>query len=118
MAVPVHLNNVDLSGKQLRFEELERCIASCQAGELRERIRLARNFRPLIRSLAERRAGGARAVNEINRLCALGREGLYEAAMNYTPKIGAQHFRVFALDYIERAMDGQKKSFWRRLFRR
>jgi DNA-directed RNA polymerase specialized sigma subunit len=119
MAVPVHITSSELpNGRHSYYEELERCIENCQAGELRERIRLARNFRPLIRSLAERRAGGARAVNEINRLCALGREGLYEAAMRYTPKIGAQHFRVFALDYIERAMDGKTRSFWRRLFRR
>jgi DNA-directed RNA polymerase specialized sigma subunit len=107
---------IDPTSKEAQYEALERCLHGCQAGDLRARIRLARFFRPLIRSLAERRAG--RDTAEINRLCALGREGLYEAARRYTPKVGVHRFRLFALDYIERAMEGKPRPFWRRLFRR
>ncbi|MDD5708538.1 MAG: hypothetical protein PHR35_21680 [Kiritimatiellae bacterium] len=108
--------SVDPSGKLTRLSELERCLSACQAGDLRERIRLARTFRPLIRSLAERRAGSN--AEEVNRLCGLGREGLYKAASKYTLKVGAHHFRVFALDFIEREMDSKTRSFWQRLFGR
>ncbi len=109
--------SVDPSGKHSELEALENCIAKCQAGDLREHMRLARNFRPLIRTLAEKRAGGPANIKEINRLCSLGREGLYEAALEYTQKVGGLHFRVFALNYIERAMDSKPKGFWQRLFR-
>lgn len=97
---------------------MERCIALCQKGDLREHMRLARIFRPLIRTLAERRASGPESVKEVNRLCALGREGLYEAVLEYNSRADVTNFRVFALDYIERAMDSKPKGFWHKLFRR
>jgi DNA-directed RNA polymerase specialized sigma subunit len=118
MNIPVKLHgSVDPSGRQCELESLGNCILNCQTGDLREHMRLARIFRPLIRTLAEKRAGGPDNVKEINRLCALGREGLYEAILEYTPKVGISRFRVFALDYIERAMDSKPKGFWQNLFR-
>ncbi len=110
--------SVDPSGRQAELQTLERCILKCQAGDLREHMRLARIFRPLIRSLAEKRVGDHNDVKEINRLCNLGREGLYEAVLECTPKTGAARFRIFALDYIEQAMDSKPKGFWQKLFRR
>jgi DNA-directed RNA polymerase specialized sigma subunit len=118
MTIPVKLHgSVDPSGRQSELESLGTCIQKCQTGDLREHMRLARIFRPLIRTLAEKRAGGPDNVKEINRLCALGREGLYEAILEFTPKVGIAHFRVFALDYIENAMDSRPKGFWQKLFR-
>lgn len=118
MNAPLKLHgSVDPSGRNAELEFLERCLAKCQAGDLREHMQLARKFRPLIRTLAEKRAGGPENVKEINRLASLGREGLYEAVLEYNPKVGIGHFRLFALDYIERAMDSKPKGFWQRLFR-
>ena len=115
MAIPVHLHpSVDPSGKHAREERLERCLAACRNGDLREQMYLAGIFKPLIHSLAEKRAGGDLRV--INHFCARGREGLYEAARNYRPKIGAGHFQVFALNFIERAMDGPRPGFWKRFW--
>jgi DNA-directed RNA polymerase specialized sigma subunit len=108
---------VDPSGRNAELDFLERCLAKCQSGDLREHMQLARKFRPLIRMLAEKRAGGPENVKEINRLASLGREGLYEAVLEYNPKVGIAHFRLFALDFIERAMDSKPKGFWQRLFR-
>jgi hypothetical protein len=110
--------SVDPSGRSAELEQLERCVARCQAGDLREHMQLARKFRPLIRTLAEKRVNDPSNVKEINRLSSLGREGLYEAVLEYNPKIGIARFRVFALDYIERAMDSKPKGFWQRLFRK
>ena len=109
--------SVDPGGRIADLDMLERCLAKCQAGDLREHMQLARKFRPLIRTLAEKRAGGPENVKEINRLCSLGREGLYEAVIEYNSNVGIAHFRLFALDYIERAMDSKPKGFWQRLFR-
>ena len=109
--------SVNPAFKRYELDDLEQCLTQCRTGDLREHMRLARKFRPLIRTLAEKRAGGPDQVREINRLCALGREGLYEAVLEYTDKVGVGHFRIFALDYIERAMDCRPKGFWQRLFR-
>ena len=109
--------SVEPAFKRYELDDLDQCLTQCRTGDLREHMRLARKFRPLIRTLAEKRAGGHDQVREINRLCALGREGLYEAVLEYTDKVGVSHFRLFALDYIERAMDGRPKGFWQRLFR-
>ena len=108
----------DPGGKRAELKQLEHCIALCQKGDLREHMWLARKFRPLIRFLAEKRAGGSYDIREINRLCNLGREGLYEAVLEFNLKSGAGDFRLFALDYIEGAMDNKPKGFWRKLFRR
>ena len=116
MSLKIH-GSVDSSGKREELEVLERCIARCQTGDLKAHMQLARNFRALIRALAQKRVAEPENIKEVNRLSSLGREGLYEAALNYTPKVGVAHFRVFALDYIENAMDSKPKGFWRRLFR-
>ena len=118
MNAPIKLHgSVDPSGRNFELEMLERCLSRCQTGDLREHMQLARKFRPLIRTLAEKRVGDPGNIKEINRLCALGREGLYEAVLEYTPKVGIAHFRLFALDFIERAMDTKPRGFWQRLFR-
>jgi hypothetical protein len=40
---------------------------------------------------------------------------LFEAAMRFKLNANAQNFRVFALPYIEKRIDG-RRSFWERLF--
>lgn len=113
----LHLDaTFDPTNKAGQLGALEHCIQACQKGDPRAQTQLANHFGQLIHSLAAKRAHGKTA--EITRLCARGRDGLLRAAAKYQPKIGAAHFNVFALDFIEKAMDENPGGFWRRLFGR
>jgi DNA-directed RNA polymerase specialized sigma subunit len=103
-----------LSGRTVENETLERAIRGCQMGDWNAKSTLARIFHPLLHTLAEKRVGAGQTA-EINKAMERGRHGLFEAARNYKPTVGIQHFRVFSLPYIEKSMDG-RKSFWARLF--
>jgi DNA-directed RNA polymerase specialized sigma subunit len=107
--------HADLTGKNAENQVMERDIYAIRNGDWTAKNHLARMFHPLIHALAEKRAHGN--TPEMNRLMSLGRDGLLKAARKYTPKIGPAHFRVFALGFIEAAMDG-KRGFWQRLFGR
>ena len=50
-----------------------------------------------------------------NRLIERGREGLYRAAKQFPKRRHVRHFRLFALPFIEAAMD-RPPSFWQRFF--
>ena len=115
MKIPLQKNEIQvLNGRAAENETLERAIRGCQMGDWNAKNTLARIFHPLLHTLAEKRAGVGQ-IAEINKAMEKGRRGLFEAARNYKPNIGIQHFRIFALPYIEKAIDG-RRGFWSRLF--
>jgi len=81
------------------------------------RNKLIRQFTPLISSLAQKRSDD---VAEVNRCIEAGKQGLLTAIRKYKRNIGAARFRLFALDFIEKSMDGQggTRGFFSRLFGR
>ena len=74
-----------------------------------------RQFMPLLISLANRRSSETAAINN---LIDAGKSGMLRAVRKFRPS-GHAKFEVFALQYIESAMDRANSSggFWRRLFR-
>ena len=102
---------------------LEHDILAAKDGDWNAKANLTRVFGPLLTSLAEKRAHD---TSTINKLVEAGRQGLYLAAKKYKPSVGADHFRIFALDFIESSMDqaakagtaGGKGGFFSRLFGR
>jgi DNA-directed RNA polymerase specialized sigma subunit len=109
-------NASDISGKSAKHLALTLILEQCQHGDYQGDNQLVREFEGLIRNLAERRAHGR--PSEMSRLTELGREGLKKAARKFRLSAGAAQFQVFAVDYIQRAMDGKNKGFFARLFGR
>ena len=93
-----------LSGSGAHAEELAQAVAGCKLGDLESRHALERQFAPLITMLAGKRTGADNHVAR-NELIDRGREGLYRAAKRFPPRESIRRFRLFALDYIEAAMD-------------
>lgn len=114
----IPLSQQEVAGLALNSADLEaltRAIAGCKIGDWEARKKLDRLFQPLLVLLAEKRAGediGAR-----NRMLERGREGLQRAAKRFPKHEQVRHFRLFALPFIEVAMD-RPPSFWKRLFGR
>lgn len=102
---------------------LEKDILAAREGDWSAKNNLARVFAPLLTSLAEKRTTD---TAQMNRLIEAGKQGLFAAARKYKPGVGPEHFRVFALDFIERSMDdsghsgesGGARGFFGRLFGR
>ena len=95
---------------------LERDILAAKKGDWNAKNSLARSFLPLLTSLAEKRAND---VGKINLFIEAGKEGLFRAAKKYKQSVGADSFQIFALDFIEAAMDRGiegKQGFFSRLF--
>jgi DNA-directed RNA polymerase specialized sigma subunit len=115
MKIPLQKNELlGLNARSAENEALERAIRGCQMGDWNAKNSLARIFHPLLHTLAEKRVGAGQTA-EINKAMERGRQGLFEAAHNYKPSVGIQHFRIFALPYIEKHIDG-RQSFWSRVF--
>lgn len=108
------IDALDMKVKGAENEALEKAIRGCQMGDWNAKNALARIFHPLLLTLAEKRCGVGQ-VSEINKTMEKGRHGLFEAAMRFKLNANAQNFRVFALPYIEKRIDG-RRSFWERLF--
>ena len=113
----IHLNSGDGNSntKEAAFKMLEHDIIACKKGDWESKKKLAKSFQPLLLKLAEKRSSD---TAEINHLIELGREGLYVAAKKYKPSMGASHFRVFALDYIDKSMNdaAEKHGILSKLF--
>jgi len=82
---------------------IARDVAAVKAGDWNAKNSLARAFQPLLHSLAEKRAHGDQGKH--NRYTDAGKEGLFKAAKKYKAKANGDNFQLFALDYIESAMD-------------
>jgi len=93
----------NLSAGTSHTEAMSRAVQGCRIGDWEAKHALEHEFSPLILMLATKRAGTNTAAR--NKLIELGRAGLYRAAKKFPPREPIRHFRVFALDYIESAMD-------------
>ena len=96
---------------------MERDVLAARGGDWNARNNLARAFSPLLQSLARKRATDPGAINQ---LMEAGKLGLYKAAKKYRSSVGADRFQVFALEFIEGAMDDHLKggNWFTRLFGR
>ena len=104
-----------MSEKEAEKRALHILILNAKKGDWESRDRLANKFRPLLLSLAEKRSND---IDSIKKLMEAGKAGLVVAAKKYKPTMEADRFRIFALDYIETAMDKAEKGggFFARLF--
>jgi len=101
-----------VSSKKAHDKELERIILATKEGDWTAKTKLAKEFMPLLTSLAEKRT---KETGKMNELIEKGKNGLYAACKKYKPVMGVNKFRVFAVNYIEKYMDG-KVGFFSRLF--
>jgi DNA-directed RNA polymerase specialized sigma subunit len=95
---------------------LKLIIEQCQRGEHIGAKDLRREFEPLIQSLAVRRSRGDRA--EQARLVEQGVEGLLKAARKFKLSTDVAKFNLFAVNHIQKAMDGKNKGFFARILGR
>lgn len=115
ISLGVHENGA--SGKQLEERELKNLLAGCRRGDWEAKHQLTRSFTPLIKTLARKRAAGDE--NKAKALVVNGREGLLKAAARFRTSEGVSRFRLYALPYIEKHMDGTEKGGWlKRIFGR
>lgn len=115
MKIPLNMNQDGGSHttREAANMALEQDILSAKKGDWNAKHGLDRTFTPLLISLAEKRAGNQ---IELNHYIEAGKQGLYTAARKYKRSIGPDRFRIFALDYIEAAMDrGLRGGFWSRI---
>ena len=118
MKIPLKLGQDGAqSSRAAEAKVLERDILAANSGDWNAKNSLVRTFLPLIQSLAEKRAS---SPADVSRLVEAGKEGLVKAIRKYRPSVGADKFRIFALDFIEAGMDQSAKSggFFARLFGR
>ena len=104
-----------MSEKEAEKRALHALILNAKKGDWESKDRLANKFRPLLLSLAEKRSSD---IDTTKKLMEAGKIGLIAAARKYKPNMEADRFRIFALDYIETAMDRSEKGggFLSRLF--
>ena len=120
MKISLNLDQHDgASQHAIDLKSLEHDILATKEGDWTAKANLTRTFTPLLKSLAEKRSSD---VPQINEYIEAGKEGLVAAAKKYKPGIGAERFRIFALDFIEGSMDRvdkakkRKAGFFGRLF--
>jgi DNA-directed RNA polymerase specialized sigma subunit len=90
--------------KMVAFEKI---ILSVKSGNWDAKTILAKEFTPLLTSLAEKRST---EIGVINNLIESGKKGLFKAAKKYKHKMHPEKFRIFALDFIEKEMDKTLKG--------
>ena len=118
MKIPLHLGQTGTqSTVAAQAKVVERDVLAVKQGDWNARTSLARSMTPLLVSLAQKRGADQPTVNA---LVEAGKEGLYRAAQKYHSGIGADRFQIFALDFIEAAMDNRLKggNWFTRLFKR
>ena len=110
-------NNGTQSTKAAQAKVLERDIAAAKKGDWNAKNNLVRTFTPLLTSLAERRAKDTHTINECMEA---GKQGVFKAAKKYDLTEGAEKFHIFAVGFIEEAMERRNKGggFWSRFFAR
>ncbi len=117
MKIPLNINQGSSGNtRAAKAKVLEHDVLAAKDGDWNAKTRLAQSFMPLIKSLAEKRAT---ETQQINNLIEAGKEGVYAAAKKYKKNMGADKFRLFALDHIEARMDRKSGGggFFSRLFK-
>jgi DNA-directed RNA polymerase specialized sigma subunit len=103
MKIPLKLGQeTQQSSRAAEAKVLEHDIAAAKGGDWNAKSNLIRTFHPLILSLAEKRGGDPATVA---RYVEAGKEGLVRAIGKYKSSVGADKFRIFALDFIEASID-------------
>ncbi len=103
MKISLNLNSeTPASAKAAQARTLEQSILLTRKGDWNARKGLVSQFHPLILSLAHKRTSDPETVNM---LVEAGSTGLLVAVRKYRKSVGPDHFRVFALRYIEARMD-------------
>ena len=118
MKIPLKFgHSKEISTKAAEDKKLERVILAVQKGDWNAKGNLVRTFTPLLTSLAEKRSSD---IGKKNIYIEAGKNGLFTAAKKYKQNVGANRFKIFALDFIEQSMDRADKSggFFSRLLRR
>jgi DNA-directed RNA polymerase specialized sigma subunit len=118
MKIPLNVNKEGSpSTKAAQNKLLERDLTAAKRGDWAGKNNLVRTFTPLLTSLAQKRSSD---TGEINKYIEAGKQGLFTAVAKYKQSLGAEKFRVFALDFIEKNMDraakGKGEGFLSRLF--
>jgi DNA-directed RNA polymerase specialized sigma subunit len=111
----IQLSHDDLANLAINSNELEtltNALAGCRAGDWESKHELERIFQSLLVMMATKRTGDD--VKQRTRLIERGRAGLYRAAKRFPKREPAKQFRIFALPFIEAAMD-EPPSFWQKL---
>jgi DNA-directed RNA polymerase sigma subunit (sigma70/sigma32) len=80
---------------------LERDVLACKRGDWEAKSRLFQTFMPLFTSIAKKRT---QDTATINRYIEAGKDGLMNAVRHFKHGSSAK-FQIFALVYIETAMD-------------
>ena len=102
MKIPLNMGDGGNTTAAQKTQALGRLIKAAREGDWDAKSNLARQFTPLLTSLAEKRSSD---IGEINNLIEAGKKGLYRAARKSKAYAPADRFQIFALDFIEREMD-------------
>lgn len=117
MKIALNLNQKDtyIPDGEEHERSIERDQQACKRGDWEAKTRLIQAFMPLMTSLARKRTQDTAALN---RYIEGGKEGLMSAVKHF--KAGSTtKFEIFALSYIEDAMDRvTRPGFFARLFGR
>lgn len=98
--------------------QLKAVLDGVRTGDWKFKQQLTKQFMPLLTTMAEKRASD---IPTINALIEAGTEGLQEAATKFGKNESPAKFQLFALNFIEKSMDGlnkAKEGFFARLFKR
>ncbi len=103
------------SEKAAERKAFEHLLISAGKGDWDAKNALIQKFQPLLTSMAEKRTDD---IATLNKYMEAGKQGLLTAVRKYKIAKGVDGFRIFAVDYIERTMDGADKGggFFARLF--
>ena len=114
MKIPLKLSDHDLhAGPSAETRELGRHIKGVKKNDWNSKAGLHKTFIPLLTKMAQKRASEQAQIND---LIEKGKEGLNKAAKKFDLSTGADKFRIFAVDFIENAMDGKGGGFFAKLF--
>jgi hypothetical protein len=100
------------SNRAVQAKAIENHVVAAKKGDWNAKHNLERAFMPLMTSLAEKRTTD---TAEFNTLIEGAKDGLARATKKY--KLGG-NFQIFALDFIEKSMDGGGGGLFSRLFGR
>jgi DNA-directed RNA polymerase specialized sigma subunit len=95
----------------------ERDVANAVQGDWQAKGRLIQAFIPVMTAMARKKTTDTAGINDY---VEAGENGLLRAAQRYKPTGNPGKFQIFAVDFIEKAMDDLEKprGFLARLFSR
>jgi len=107
MKIGVGIGSDAESDKAAESRAHEKLILSAKMGDWEAKNLLAQQFHPFIASLADKRTQDAKQASQY---VEAGKAGLAKAVTKYKSSVGPDNFRIFALDFIEAAMNKNDKG--------